>query len=376
MMTVTRSLAVRIGGRGFSGLLTADWEERDMNRLWLLAAVPLAIGLEWCDAHPTIVFCASLAAILPLVGIMGTATEHLAAKLGPTLGGLLNSTLNNLPELIIGGVALAHGLSGVVKASLTGAILANLLVSLGLALIVGGVRHGEQQFESRRLRVSASMLMICAFGFIVPAVFNLGTPDGTRDLSLEMSFLLVAIYGINVAVTLFSTGGGTGLTVDESFDDEHPGASIWASLATLVVAAGFLGLMSELLSNALEPTARQLGLSNTFSGLVLLGGIGSIGEILASCHFARQGRPSLVLSATVGSSIQLMLLVAPLLVFAGQFIGQPMDLAFTSFEVVAIVLATMITRELIQDGKANWFEGVLLLAVYTILAIGFFHLPE
>jgi Ca2+:H+ antiporter len=142
------------------------------------------------------------------------------------------------------------------------------------------------------------------------------------------------------------------------------------------VAAGFLGLISELLSNALEPTARQMGLSNTFSGLVLLGGIGSIGEILASCHFARQGRPSLVLSATVGSSIQLMLLVAPLLGFAGRFLGQPMDLAFTSFEVVAIVLATMITRELIQDGKANWFEGVLLLAVYTILAIGFFHLPE
>jgi Ca2+:H+ antiporter len=359
-----------------SGWLTADEEERDMNRLWLLAAVPLAIGLEWYDAHPTIVFCASLTAILPLVGIMGTATEHLAAKLGPTIGGLLNSTLNNLPELIIGGVALAHGLTGVVKASLTGAIIANLLVSLGLALIVGGVRHGEQQFESRRLRVSASMLMICAFGFIVPAVFNLGTPDGTRDLSLEMSFLLVALYGINVAVTLFSTSGGTGLTVDESFDDEHPGASMWASLVTLVVAAGFLALMSELLSNALEPTARQLGLSNTFSGLVLLGGIGSIGEILASCHFARQGRPTLVLSATVGSSIQLMLLVAPLLVIAGQFLGQPMDLAFTSFEVVAIVLATMITRELIQDGKANWFEGVLLLAVYTILAIGFFHLPE
>ena len=347
-----------------------------MNRLWLLVAVPLAIGLEWSDAHPTVVFCASLVAILPLVGIMGTATERLASKLGPTIGGLLNSTLNNLPELIIGGVALAHGLAGVVKASLTGAILANLLVSFGLALITGGMWHGEQHFDSRRLRISASMLMICAFGFIVPAVFSLGTPDGTRDLSLEMSVVLVALYGINVAVTLFSSRGGTGLTVNEAFSDEHPDSPLWASLAMLVVAAVFLGLMSELLSTALEPTARQLGLSNTFSGLVLLGGIGSIGEILASCHFARQGRPSLVLSATVGSSIQLMLLVAPLLVFAGRFIGQPMDLAFTSFEVVAIVLATMITRELIQDGKANWFEGVLLLAVYLILAIGFFHLPD
>lgn len=125
-----------------------------MHRLWLLALVPLAIGLEWSDAHPMIIFCASLAAIIPLVGIMGSATEHLAATLGPTIGGLLNSTLNNLPELIIGGVALAHGLTDVVKASLTGAILANLLVSLGLALIAGGLRHGEQQFDSKRLRVS------------------------------------------------------------------------------------------------------------------------------------------------------------------------------------------------------------------------------
>jgi len=348
----------------------------DMNRPWMLVAVPLAIALAWMDADPIFVFCGSLVAIVPLVSVMGVATERLAARLGPTIGGLLNSTLNNLPELIIGGVALANGLAGVVKASLTGAILANLLVSLGLALVVGGLRHGEQQFDSRRLRVSASMLMICAFCFIVPAVFSLGTPDGTRDLSFEMSIVLVAIYAINVAVALFSKAGGTGLMAEEDFADERPVATVWANLVVLVVAAAGLALVSELLSRSLEPMARRLGLSNTFSGLVLLGGIGSLGEILASIHFARQGRPSLILSATVGSSIQLVLLVAPLLVFIGRVIGQPMDLAFTSFEVVSIVLATLITRELIQDGKANWFEGILLLAIYLILAIGFFHLPE
>jgi Ca2+:H+ antiporter len=137
-----------------------------------------------------------------------------------------------------------------------------------------------------------------------------------------------------------------------------------------------LGLVTEVLSHALEPTARQLGLSNTFSGLVLLGGVGSLGEVLSGFHFARRGKPSLVLAATVGSTIQLVLLVAPLLVFAGRVMGEPMDLAFTPFEVVAIVLATTITRELIDDGKSNWFEGFLLLGVYLILAIGFFHLPE
>jgi Ca2+:H+ antiporter len=338
------------------------------------AAVAAALGLEWADAHPTMVFLVALVAIVPLVGLMGTATEQLASKLGPTIGGLLNSTLNNLPELIIGSVALANGLTSVVKASLTGAILANLLVSLGVALIAGGIRYGEQKFDPRRLSVSGSMLMICAFCFIVPAAFNLGTPDGTRDLSLEMSFVLVAMYFVNVAVTLF--GGGAGPTsLSEGIEDEHPGGSPLWSIVMLVGSAAALGVMTEVLSDVLEPTAKQLGLTSTFSGLVLLGGAGSLGEILSGFHFARRGRPSLVLSATVGSTIQLVLLVAPLLVFVGRLLGQPMDLAFTAFEVVAIVLATLITRELIGDGKANWFEGFLLLGVYVILAIGFFHLP-
>jgi Ca2+:H+ antiporter len=159
-------------------------------------------------------------------------------------------------------------------------------------------------------------------------------------------------------------------------DDGAKARSSWRSLGVLAVAAVFLAMVSDALSAALVPTARSLGLSDTFSGIVFLGGIGSLGEILASLRFARQGKPSLVLSSTVGSTIQIVLLVAPLLVFAGILLGQPMDLAFTSFEVVAIVLATVITRELIQDGRANWFEGCLLLGVYVILAIGFFHLPD
>lgn len=347
-----------------------------MNRTWLLLAVPLAAGFQYGGGSPAPVFGLSLVAIFALVGLMGRATERLAAKLGPTLGGLLNATLNNLPELIIGSVALANGLPEVVKASLTGAILANLLLGLGIALVAGGLRHGEQRFDSGRLRISSSMLMICAFCFIVPAVFNLGTPEGTRDLSLEMSVVLVAIYMINVVVTVVGQGPRTGLVADEEFVDEHPDEPAWKSGLALLGSAATLAFVSELLSNSLEPTAEWLGLSHTFSGLVLLGGAGSLGEILAGTHFARQGRSSLLLSTTVGSTIQMVLLVAPLLVFAGRLLGQPIDLAFTSFEVVAIVLAAVITRELIQDGKANWFEGVLLVAVYAILAIGFFHLPD
>jgi Ca2+:H+ antiporter len=347
-----------------------------MTSRWLLAAVPVTFVLAWQEAPPLAVFAASLVSIVPLVGLIGDATERLAARLGPTVGGLFNSTLNNLPELIIGGVALSNGLAPVVKASLTGAILANLLVSLGVALIAGGLRFGEQKFDPRRLAVSSSMLMICAFCFIVPAIFNIGTPEGTRDLSFEMSFVLIGMYAMNVAVTFFGNAGGTNLPDDQSIDDGHASGSPWPSLVVLVAAAGCLGAVTEVFSHALEPTARRLGLSNTFSGLVLLGGAGSLGEVLSGYHFARRGKPSLVLAATVGSTIQLVLLVAPLLVFAGRLMGQPMDLAFTGFEVVAIVLATIVTRELIVDGKANWFEGFLLLGVYLMLAIGFYHLPE
>jgi len=346
-----------------------------MSRRLLLVAVPVALGLAWQGADPLAVFAACLVSIVPLVGLIGDATERLAARLGPTLGGLCNSTLNNLPELVIGGVALSNGLTDVVKASLTGAILANLLVSLGVALIAGGLRHGVQRFDPRRLAVNASMLMICAFCFIVPAMFSIGTPEGTRDLSFEMSFVLVGMYLMNVAVTLFGGTGGTSLPDDTDLAEGHVTTPVWASLLVLVAAACSLGVVTEVLSHALEPTARRLGLSNTFSGLVLLGGVGSLGEVLAGYQFARRGKPSLVLAATVGSTIQLVLLVAPLLVFASRLMGQPMDLAFTGFEVAAIVLATLITRELIDDGTATWFEGFLLLGVYLILAIGFYHLP-
>lgn len=347
-----------------------------MNGRVLLAAVPLTLALAWQGAPPPAVFAAALISIVPLVGLIGDSTERLAARLGPTIGGLLNSTLNNLPELIIGGVALANGLAPVVKASLTGAILANLLLSLGVALIAGGLRHGEQRFDPRRLAVNASMLMICGLCFIVPAMFNIGTPEGTRDLSFEMAFVLIGMYAVNVIVTLFGGEGGTSLPDEQGLQDDHATQPAWRSLAVLIASASALGFVTEVLSQALEPTGKQLGLSNTFSGLVLLGGVGSLGEVLAGFRFARRGRPSLVLSTTVGSTIQLVLLVAPVLVFAGRLLGQPMDLAFTPFEVVAIVLATVITRELIIDGKANWFEGVLLLGTYLILAIGFYHLPQ
>ena len=347
-----------------------------MKQLWPILGVILAVGIEVFHGPSIVVFVISILSIFLLVGVLGVATEKLAGKLGQTVGGLLNASLSNLPELIIGTVALVNGYSTVAKASITGSILANLLLGLGLAIVVGDIRHGNLRFESAHLRSSSSMLMLCSFCFIVPAVFNLGTPDGTRDLSLEMSLVLLAVYFVNVFGTIFSKRKEGHELEGGEIRDEHPGESIVQVSLVMLIAAIGLGFASETMANALEPTSELLGLSETFSGLIFLGAVGSLGEIISGTRFARKGQSGLLLASTMGTTIQIVLVVAPLLVIIGRLIGQPMDLAFTSFEVVSIVLAPVITRELVQDGKANWFEGVLLIATYIIIAIGYFHLPD
>ena len=343
---------------------------------WLLLSVPAILALRWIDGDPLLVFGLSLVAIVPLVETMGDATERLAVRLGPTIGGLLNSTLSNAPELIIGGVALANGLAPVVKASLTGSILVNLLVGLGCALVIGGVKFGVRRFDRNRLRSSAAMLLLCAACLIVPAVFRFSSPESNRGLSTEIAVVLLLVYVINVLATLFGRGR-EGIGPDEVLPDEPPHeGGVGITLGRLALSAVALAFVSDALSESLQPTARQLGLSDIFSGVVLLGGVGGIGEVLAAARFARSGRQELVLAVTVGSTIQLVLLVAPLLVLTGRVLGEPMNLAFSGFEVVAIVIAVFVARELIDDGKVSWMEGVLLLATYAIFALAFYHLPD
>jgi Ca2+:H+ antiporter len=346
-----------------------------MSSRWLLITVPLAVGLRWCEADPLLVFVVSLVAIVPLVEVMGDATERLSSRLGPMVGGLLNSTLSNAPELIIGLVALSNGLGAVVKASLTGSILVNLLVGLGCALFVGGLRFGPRTFDRRRLRTSGSMLLMCGFCFIVPAVFRIGAPEASRDLSIELSVVLLLLYGINVVVNLLGRHD-EGITPETEPSPPRGSDSLRRPLVVLALGAVALAIVSDALSESLAPTAKSLGLSDVFSGIVLLGGVGGVGEVLTAIRFARAGKQELVLATTVGSTIQMVLLVAPLLVFAGILIDQPMDLAFSFFEVAAIVLAVFVAREIVEEGKATWMEGTLLLATYLILAFGFYHLPD
>lgn len=345
-----------------------------MKTHWFLPIVFVAILLRIFGGDPLLIFVASLVAIVPLVELMGKATEQLARRFGAVVGGLLNSTLSNAPELIIGIAALRNGLGRVVKASLTGSIMVNLLVGLGCALVVGGLKFGPRPFNKKRLRAAGLMLVMCGLCFIVPAVFRIGTSEGTRDLSFELSCILLVIYTVNVLVSLFGHEGESLAPLGEV--ESGRSHSLFASIAILIGSGVLLAIVSDALSESLGPTAKAIGLSDTFSGIVLLGGVGGIGEVLTAVRFARQGRQELVIATTVGSTIQMVLLVAPLLVFAGVLLSEPMNLAFSIFEVVAILLAILVAREVMNAGSANWMEGLVLLATYLILGIGFFHLPD
>lgn len=341
---------------------------------WLLLCVPATVLLHWSDAAPSLVFATALIAILPLVDLMGGATERLAGRLGPSVGGLLNATLANAPELIIGFAGLTNGLGSVVKASLTGSILVNLLVGLGCALVIGGLKFGTRRFDREHLRTTASMLLLCSFCFIVPAVFQVGVPEASRELSREIAIVLLLVYGINLIGLFFNHRAAAAASPMPPEETKH--TPLGRTLVQLGLAAAALALVSDILTESLQPMAQSLGLSDVFSGVVLLGGVGGCGEILTAIRFARSGRQELVLSVTVGSTIQMVLLVAPLLVLLGPLVGEPLDLAFSTIEVIAIVIAVVVTRELITDGKVTWMEGVLLLATYAIFAFAFYHVPD
>ncbi len=349
-------------------------------RVWLLLAIPLGLALRWFDASPILVFLVSLVAIYPLAEVMAEATEALAVTLGPTVGGLLNASLNNAPEIIIAMFALKNGLGEVVKASITGSILVELLFGLGLAMLLGGLRHGTQRFNEEAIQINAALLTLCSFGLIIPAMFHLTSPKAETELSWEISAILLLVYVVNLGATLFrnkeTPAGAVSRTVPpEEGEGDAPSWSQGKATGLLVAATLALAVMSEVVTDALEPTSKQLGLSDVFSGIILLAGAGGIGEIISATRFARNNKMDLAIEASVGSSIQMILLAVPLLVFSAPLLGVKMNLLFTPFEVAAIVLTTVVIRNITTDGRSTWMEGLMLLAVYLMLGIGFFYLP-
>jgi Ca2+:H+ antiporter len=349
---------------------------------WLLIFVPTAVVLELAHANPVAIFITSALAIIPLAGWMGRATEHLAEKMGQGIGGLLNATFGNAAELIIALMALRRGLFDVVKASITGSIIGNILLVLGLAILLGGLKYPRQAFNRTAAMLGSTMLALSAIALLMPAVFHLLVKDKPgaheQDLSLEIAIVLFITYILSLIFTLrthhhlYSGAAEAGEAHEANMTG---GWSRSRSVIVLLIATGLVALMSEFLVGAVETTSHTLGLTEVFVGVILVAIIGNAAEHSTAVLVAIKDKMDLALNIAIGSSMQIALFVAPVLVFVSYLFGKPMDLLFTTLEVVTVAVSVAIVALIAQDGESNWMEGVLLLAVYTILGFTFYMLP-
>ena len=355
----------------------------------LLVFVPIAVAGQWLHWSAPVVFACAALAIIPLAGLMGHATEALADRLGAGVGGLLNATFGNAAELIIALVALQRGLHDVVKASLTGSIIGNVLLVMGLAMVAGGARRDKQTFDRSAAAAGSILLMLAAIGLVVPALFHLVAHDSVRDglltadrehliehgLSLQISVVLFVSYILSLVFSLRTHRHLYGQRPDPpDVVTPHPPAR--RAVLTLLIATVFVAWMSEVLVGAVESASHALGLTSVFVGVIVVAVIGNAAEHSTAVFAAMKDRMDLSMSVAIGSSVQIALFVAPVLVFASHFVPHgPMDLRFTAFEVLAVMAAVGVVNLVAQDGESNWLEGALLLAVYVVLGLAFFFLP-
>jgi len=345
---------------------------------WLLALVPvsLVVGYAYPERH-VLVFVTSVLAVLPLAGLIGQATEVLAARLGPGIGGLLNATFGNAAELIIGALALRAGLFDLVKASLTGSIIGNVLLVFGAAALAGGIRRPVQRFNKTAAGLGTTMLLLSAVGLTVPAVFHrltLGPHAIELRLDTWISVVLLATYGLSLVFTLVTHRdlyGGS----DQAHDDGPP-APLGKWVIVLLLATAAVALVSEHLVGAVSAAAKEVGMTELFVGVVVVALVGNAAEHFSAVTMAMDDHMDVALAIAVGSSTQIALFVGPILVLLSYVIAPtPMDLRFTTFELVAIGISVFTVSFIAHDGETNWLEGVQLLAVYAILALGFYFLP-
>ncbi|RPJ53158.1 MAG: calcium/proton exchanger [Acidobacteria bacterium] len=345
----------------------------------LLVFVPVAFVLHWLKLSPVAVFFASAMAIIPLAGLMGRATEALASKLGEGIGGLLNATFGNAAELIIALMALRAGLHDLVKASITGSIIGNILLVFGLSIVVAGYRSERLTFNRTAATMGSTLLTLGGIGLIVPAVFHnvaVGQdPAHELELSTEIAIVLFLTYVLSLFFVLKTHSHlYTGASADHGATEEsHWGKS--SAAIVLIGATVFVALMSELLVESIEHAASALGMTDIFVGVILVAIIGNAAEHSTAVLVALKNRMDLSMNIAVGSSLQIALFVAPVLVLVSYLFGDPMDLRFTNFEVIAVVISGVVINLITSDGESNWMEGVQLLAVYVILAIAFYFLP-
>jgi Ca2+:H+ antiporter len=346
---------------------------------WLLMAVPIAISLKAIGvAAPLLFFCAALA-IVPLAVLIVHSTEHLAARTGPALGGLLNATFGNLPELIIAMVALRAGLLEMVRASLIGAVLANLLLALGIAFLLGGLRHRVQEYNPAGARSYASMMLLAAISIVVPGTFHrfLGeaAPRHAAALDLGVAIVMLAVYALYL---VFMLRTHPEVFVGAQTHEAEHGAhwSLTRAVATLLLASLGAAWMSEILVGAAEATGHELGMSSLFIGIVLLAVLGGAAESGAAIAMARKNQMDLAVGIAMGSCIQIALFVTPFLVLLSPLVApERLTLGFSRLEIGALFLGVLIGGHVASDGRSTWYKGVQLVAFYLILATTFYLVP-
>lgn len=346
---------------------------------WMLIFVPITIGLELAHSNDVLLFLSACGAIIPLAGWMGRATEHLSARVGPGLGGLLNATFGNAAELIIAIAALRHGYYEVVKASITGSIIGNILLVLGLSLLLGGMKFQRQRFNATAAGLGATMLFLSAVGLILPSATAALHPDLPHERIELMSVLICGVlmlsYVLSLLFSLKTHSYLYGGTEGAHELDEH----VWSktrSFITLFIATALVAVVAEMLVGAIEHTAEIWGMTEVFVGVILVAVIGNAAEHSTAVLMAIKNKMDLALHIAVGSSIQIALFVAPVLVFLSYILGpQHMGLDFTNMEVLGVVLSVIVVALVSMDGESHWMEGVLLLAVYACLGVAFYLLP-
>jgi Ca2+:H+ antiporter len=338
-------------------------------------ALPLAILAEFLHWGPLWIFACSALAVIPLAAYIGEGTEALAAHSNPRIGGLLNATLGNAAELIITIVAIREGLLELVKASITGSILGNILLVMGLSMVVGGLRHGNQKFDRRQASRNAILLLLAVIALIIPSIFSgyIGSPESIRveALSVGIAIIMIVLYVLALLYSLRYEGAPISHKPAEKLLHK-PSWTVRRALVVLALATIGVVIASELLVQTVEPVMVGLGISEFFIGIIFIPLIGNVAEHLVAVQVAARDQMDLSVEIAVSSSLQIAMFVAPVLVFISLLFGNPMQLIFNPLELIALIAGVVIAAFVSEDGESNWLEGAILLTIYLILALGFF----
>ncbi len=353
-----------------------------------LIFIPISLAADFLGWGELTVFITAGLAIVPLAAWMGTATEEIAVFTGPTLGGLLNATFGNATELIIALIALKAGLLDVVKASITGSIISNLLLVMGFAMLLGGLRYSEQKFEPFVARVNASLMNLAVIAILLPTVVGLTSSRISTTtmqlLSTGVAVVLILVYALTLLFSMktHSYLYDVGLVeqdqvalAEANLAEGETGVNLWLWIGVLLGATVLVAIESELLVDSLSVATSQLGLTALFTGVILVPIIGNAAEHATAVTVAIKDKMDLSVAVAMGSSLQVALFVAPVLVLVGWIFGQPMNLNFNPLELVAVAVSVFIANSISSDGKSNWLEGIMLLATYTVLGLAFYFQP-